>query len=355
MRLLQERADSFSTASSATIELNVDEDRFLQKYFLGQDGKPDRTKTPEPIVLVGLNDPMVTLEIKSDEILYRGIALRGSRNILVLGWSKERVLNVISILESRQGDDRYSAEQNLTPQDLARHQDILSTSLDSRISLPRGAVGHYTVRSTEIKAQAQVEIMSLAVMKTNRDGWIAAFNFDVFGGFMILDTSVSRLNARWVKSKTSNCRVMEWESDSGVDHSDSEDELTVAAQKQVSVNENPSKSRLRATPARKQKRSLTSDSEKPPKRRKLCEKDHARLLFFRWYTVSQKGDVQVGVNETQRGRLEFLDGGCTKFEGTLSGSSLGHKVSFQGFKVDRENEQHDTSCTGNTSDEAEDN
>lgn len=306
------------------------------------------------MVLVGLDDPVVLWDNDGIDELQMKIGLQGSRNILVLGWSEERVSSAISILESRQGDDRYSPERNLAAKDLARYQNILATSVDPGHSLPRGAGGHYRVRSTEIEAQAQIDTMRLAITKTSEQGWIAAFDLNVFEGFMILDSNTPRLDARWVKSKTSNCRVMEWESDSGGDQSDSEDEHTVPAQKQDIVNCSPSIPRLKAPPARKQKRSLTSPSEKPPKRKKICDKDHPRLLFFRWYAVDHKGSVQLGGNETQKGRLEFLDEGCTKFEGTLSGSSMGHKVSFQGFKLTREVALPELLFTGNNFAEAED-
>ena len=320
------------------MELEIDQDRFLQKYFLGPDGKPDRTKTPLPMVLVGLDEPTRVALGDADRIgdLQMKTALQGSRNIVVLGWCEERVLITVSILESCQGDGRYSVEGNLTAKDLARYRDTLSTSVESGLSLPYGAVGHYIVRSTEIEAQAEPESMHLAIMKTSKDGWMAAFNFEVLRGYMILDTTVSRLDARWVKSKTSNCRVIEWESDSGGDESDGEDELTVAAPKEDLNNGSPSIPRLKATPARKQKRSLTSPSEKPSKRRKIREEDHARLLFFRWYPIDRKGIAREGADDTQKGKLQFLDKGYTKFEGSFSGSFLGHKVSFQGFKVDRE-------------------
>ena len=336
------------------MELNIDQYRFLKKYFLGPDGKLDRTKTPHPMVLVGLDDPVVLWDTDGIEELQMKIALQGSRNILVLGWSEEKVSSVVSILESRQGDDKYSPERNLAAKDLAKYQDTLSTSLDSGHSLPRGAEGHYRVRSTEIEALAQINNMRLAIAKIDEQGWMAAFDFNVLEGLMILDTNIPRLDARWVKGKTSNCRVMEWESDSGSNQSDSEDELTVPAQKQDIVICNPLIPRLEASPSRKQKRSLTSPSEKPPKRRKICEKDYSRLLFFRWYTVDHKGSVQVGANGNQKGRLEFVDEGCTKFEGTLSGSSMGHKVSFQGFKLTHEVASPELLFTGNNFNEAED-
>ena len=73
---------------------NHDCNLFLAKYFLDQDGMPDPSKTPFPILLPGLLDRLA-LQQAADTIpgLKTSSGGEGEFRILVIGWKRVAVFH----------------------------------------------------------------------------------------------------------------------------------------------------------------------------------------------------------------------------------------------------------------------
>lgn len=331
--------ERFSKASSETVEANIDQDRFLRKHFWGQKG---------PTILIGLNDVKELVEAARSISLKATRVLEGGRAILVLGGKGQKNVRLASILAPGVGKNKHSPKDVLEPSNFHRHMEVLANSPTSGSLLQR-ATGQYWIESKDIEMQWKqahrhndLNTMSVQISKNYYDGWVCQFDLGDLEGVMILDNDINRLNARWMKGKTSSCRVREWESGSESGDNDSGDEIPACGESHDGSKRDPPSYKVRFNGARQQFRPSTSSHGRLSRHAKTGKDDGDSLVYFKWLSKERQSDqnskknphykIETDPSDGQEGALKFLNEQCTIFEGSISGTWLGEDISFQGFK-----------------------
>lgn len=97
---LPTRIQKFEACASLTEEAECDASLFLRKYFLDEDGNPDRTKTPDLILLPRYADKGLALTSRTERVPALHVAdggLGGGSNVMVVGWDRAKARAMIGI------------------------------------------------------------------------------------------------------------------------------------------------------------------------------------------------------------------------------------------------------------------
>ena len=321
---LPKRIQKFEACATPTEEAQCDASLFLRKYFLDEDGNPDRTKTPHLILLPEYNDKYLALTGRTERIPALHVAdggLGGANNVMVVGWDRSRVNN-----KARQIDMQQSAGRGVLrsshdwDQKMMSHLQYSEKRRNKAESFnpkagssfeTHNVIGKYVMECEAI--QHDWPILSKQLHLRMISSGLAIFDFGIVMGLMVLG-----------KTQEDVTRIVQdgkWNADT----SDAEDSDDEGEREDASSDEEESDDER-----------ASGRSDQPVKRQKI-ESSHPRRLYFQWRgynTIS--GAMQLDTQNRNTGYLDFANDDATSFEGNIFMNAIGmmrSKISFQGYSV----------------------
>lgn len=323
---------------------------FLAKYFLGQDGKPDPSKTPHPVLLPGLSDRLA-LQQAADMVpgLKTSTGGEGDFRILVIGWNRAAIFEIAektSTDQARLRDDIDTTWQAY----LRKHYSLIKSlpvSSKPRKFAIESAQGTYAIecRGSMDSYDHDPADSSLRITYSKADGWTGIFRIGVIYGVMRLNTDRKALLARCKATEKNESRrdshtgmdiPLEEFDTTEVEENASEEEdvfsdLSLGEQDEGSESDSDG---FKIVIRRKRRRPPTKAREPSAKRSKISSTTSPHRLYFKWRGREQgEGDVAYDFYKNNAGYLQFIDASCTKFDSTISNALIGKNVRFQGFKI----------------------
>ena len=330
---------------------NHDSKLFLAKYFLNENGKPDRSKTPFPLLLPGLLDKL-SLQQAADAIpgLKTSIGGEGEFRILVIGWNRAAIFEIAEQTTT----DQARLRDDLDPQwqeDLRKHYrlvkklPILSRSMNLK---EKSAQGTYAVECRGASEQwiDSRDEGSLRITYSEKEGWVGIFSIGVIYGIMKMGTDRKALLARCKATEKNEARIDEYtitemtlqeletteEEDNASEEEDVFSDLSERGQDEEREEDEFERGEFSVLP-RKRTKAPTKAHAAAAKRLKAARNTSSKRLYFKWRGREQgEGDVAYDFRKKNTGLLQFTDANCTKFESTISNELIGKNVLFQGFK-----------------------
>lgn len=124
---LPQRVRTFEACKGPLAEVRCDPSLFLGKYFLDEDGDPDKTKTSELILLSGYLDRHMALKGRTERVPGLHVAeggLRDAETVTVIGWSRGSVNEKAHQIDLEKSNGRgvLRSAQNWDQQ-MRRHHD----------------------------------------------------------------------------------------------------------------------------------------------------------------------------------------------------------------------------------------
>ena len=318
---LPTRIQAFEACATPTEEAKCDSSLFLQKYFLDKDHNPDRTKTPDLILLPGYTDKGLALTGRTQRVPALHVAdagLEGASHVTVIGWNRERVNSKAHDIDIQQTDgrgilrsshdwDKQMVKHHIYMENLRRQRETSNPGVGT--SFHRSDVaGTYVVESSYIQHEWPILSKQLS-LRFFRYGQLAIFDIGIIVGLMVLGGSKAAVS-KLVQEKN-------WDDDSEDEDLSSEDE-------DMSNGEEESSDKL-----------CVDDewsSDGPVKRQKI-NTDHSRRLYFQWRgynTVS--GGIYFDPQNRNTGYLDFADDDATSFKGTIC-MDVRTTTEFRGYNV----------------------
>ncbi|KAL3486214.1 hypothetical protein BJX62DRAFT_242205 [Aspergillus germanicus] len=290
-------------------EAEMDLDRFMGKYFWSSrvNRIPEPTKTPEPLKFMIGNFKHGTLEtnlkvgVSSTPGLHLEYAtgwvgtpsLGGSVDYIVVGWGPEKVRKVVRALEGEQRKKEAEEEAQVKARQAEEeaefwrpHTAFMATYRPTPGPVTLGDLkGSYMVKCEKLSSEWEDPCRGMRIdiqQQTNPLGVIAAFDFGIVSGTMLLSLSEDSLHAF--------TEEMAAERDSDSD-SDADSEYGYAGMGDS-----------------KRKRTGGYGNSNPSFRRRLGEAPKPNRIYFRWAGAAVPGNELDGpIDElNDRGYLDFL-------------------------------------------------
>ena len=332
---------------------NYDHKLFLAKYFLNENGKPDRSKTPFPLLLPGLLDKL-SLQQAADAIygLKTSIGGEGEFRVLVIGWNRAAIFEIAEQTSTDQARLRDDLDQQWE-EHLRKHYrlvkklPILSKSMKMREESAQGTYAIECRGASENYYECE-EYPSLRITYRENAGWIGSFSIGMIYGIMKLGTDRKALLARCRATEEDEARIddhtgtdvsrEELETTEGEDNTSEEEEdvfsdLSERGQDEEKMGDDYEPGGFAVLP-RKRTKPPTKAHTAAAKRLRSSPSTSSNRLYFKWRGREQgEGDVAHDFRKNNTGYLQFTDAHCAKFESTISNDLIGKNVLFQGFKI----------------------
>ena len=338
---LPKRLQKFDGCATPTDEAKCDARLFLSKYFLDEDGNPDRSKTPDLIILPGYFDKGLRLTGHIERVPALHLAdggLGGANNVTVVGWDRARVNNQAyeidmehsfgrGVLRLSQDWDRKMMEHHKYVKEKLKRAETIRSKFGSSFEASN-FLGNYTMKCETIEHHWPVVSKQMG-MRALHSGRLAVFDLGIVFGLMVLDKTqedVSKLlhEGRW-KSVPFDEEDSDDEGefvDASSDDVDSDDE---------SASELSQKSSYSTDNKQDSPTKLTSG---PPSKRLKIESSQPRRVYFQWRGYNtMTGAMQDDPQNRNTGYLDFANDDATVFEGSIHMDALGGKVTFQGYNL----------------------
>lgn len=326
---------------------NYDCKVFLAKYFLNENGKPDRSKTLFPLLLPGLADKL-SLQQAADGIfgLKTSIGGEGEFRVLVIGWNRAAIFEI----SEQMSIDQARLREDMSPtwhEHLRRYYSMIKKLpvLNKYMTLKEESTrGTYAVecRGASDNWFQYKEDSSLRITYNKEEGWVGIFDIGVLYGVMQLGTDRKALLARCKAIEKDEARSdSDTETDKSFeateDEADSSEkgdvfsDLSEGEQDEERIGDDSGG--FTVLP-RKRTNAQTKAHVSAAKRLKASRSTSSNRLYFKWRGREQgEGDVAYDFHKNNTGYLQFTDAQCTKFESTISNDLIGKNVLFQGFKI----------------------
>ncbi|KAK8189227.1 hypothetical protein IWZ00DRAFT_509745 [Phyllosticta capitalensis] len=210
-RKKQEADEAFLRCETPGEKATHDLERFINYFFL-TDGKPDKSKTPKPLALYGFRNRW-PLHDKAGRI--PGLETRsGGRDekdrVLCIGWDRDAVWRLAGEIDEKASEAQAKIEEAEWEEVMEAHREYVAEagrgkkgkkgSAANKKSTPfklDSCVGAYAVKCDEV-AGGWSHINGndfILDIDTDRDGiLIAAFDFGIFEGTMLLSLSEDKLD-----------------------------------------------------------------------------------------------------------------------------------------------------------------
>lgn len=316
---------------------------FFRKYFLDDNGKPDKTKTPAPTALPGFaNRSQVHAAAERVLGLESTSGGYGDDRTVVLGWDRSAVWKVAAQTESP-SLARINAAEKAGWERLMQHhkafvQDSSKSASGAGFSIA-DAGGEYIVKCDALVSTSnQANGMRLRITN-GPEGWVGIFDFDILEGIMLLGESLkdvaSRVSAKAGKKKYGSDSSNSEDQKSEEDQDSSEDQNSKEDQDSEEDQESEEITYSGATVSKKRK-ARSNDRPSWPNKHQRQTKSPTRKIHLQWRgTESSEGEIQLDPNNKHVGYLEFVDNSGMTFKGTASFGFLGNKIRFHGYKIGR--------------------
>ena len=332
---------------------NYDRKLFLAKYFLAENGKQDRSKTPFPLLLPGLVDKLA-LQQAADAIsgLKTSIGGEGDFRVLVIGWNRAAIFEVAE----QTSTDQARLRDDLSPKwqghlrkhyRLVKKLPILSKSMEMKEESAQGTYAVECRGASENWINSCDEDSSLRITYSEKEGWVGTFSIGIIYGVMKLGADRKALLARCKATEKNEARIDDYtgmeipleeledteEEDNASEEEDVFSDLSEREQDQEREEDESEPGRFSVL-RRKRTKAPTKAHAAAAKRPKSSRSTSSNRLYFKWRGREQgEGDVAYDFRKKNTGYLQFTDANCTKFESTISNDLIGKNVLFQGFKI----------------------
>ena len=211
---LPKRLQKFDGCATPADEAKCDAPLFLSKYFLDKDGNPDRTKTPDLILLPGYFDKGLRLTGRIERVPALHLAdggLGGANNVTVVGWDRARVNNKAYEIDMTQSSgrgvlrlshdwDRKMMSHRQYVEKKLRRVETVGSKFGSSFEASYFD-GNHTIKCETIEHDWPVVSKQMG-MKVFHSGRLAVFDLGIVVGLMVLGRTqedVSKLihEGRW--------------------------------------------------------------------------------------------------------------------------------------------------------------
>lgn len=305
-----------------------DLNRFMEHYFLDEDGQPDPGKKPEPIALEGITDENMVQEIHERVMLVNGLTIvtggQGSERAMCIGWDEAAVCGLAVEYQNVSKDKQRQRVQEDWERAMQNHRQFVeSMQLSAEESATPRASGHFSLTAARgcfvVQCKSVLEkypdhpnLANIALNisdspANNGDMLRAAVDLGVFQGTAVLSFSQP---------------VVEW----FVRYYDKTALASAGSFAAISTHPNYK--------GGKRKASDEADGQRPEKQRKSDEPNSSGKIHVR---MRGRELVQGALcPEVQEGYLEFIDSSCTKFTGVFDIPGVGEDVEVEGFRVANE-------------------
>lgn len=331
---------------------NHDRSLFLSKYFLSdQDGQPDPSITPFPILLPGLSD-CLAMQQAADTILGLKTSTggEGEFRILVIGWNRATIFEIAEQISADQASLRDEMTRTVQER-LRKHYSFIKNMPPSpkpRKFAMDSAQGTYAVACKGIADRwgDEDDEYSLRITHSETDGWVGIFAIGVIYGIMRLDTDRKALLKRCKATQKNEARLDEGDYDLSLEElgtTDEEDDFSEDVDVFSDLNSEDTSEEdedefdlggYGLLISRKRKKAPGKAEDTSAKRSKQCSSASSNRLYFKWRGREHgEGDVAYDFDKKNTGYLGFADTACTTFQSTISNSLIGKNVRFQGFKI----------------------
>ena len=329
---LPKRIQTFEACATPTEEAECDQSLFLRKYFLNEDGNPDRTKAPDLILLPGYKERGLALTGRIERVPALHVAdggLGGASNVTVIGWNRERVHHKAHDIDIHQSDgDILRFSHNWDNQMMMMHRYVEERCSQAKTSGPKAGTsfdrsnvtGKYFVKCDYILHDWP--LLSKQLRIRFRGGRLATFDLGIIVGLMVLgktQVAVTKIvqDGTWNADDDGDGESEEVTSD----EEDSYDERESGCGDDSNHNTNDEPD----TPV-----DLTSD--RPLKRQKI-ENGQLRRLYFQWRGYNtMSGAIKFDPQGCNTGYLDFANDEATNFEGNICMDAQ-IAIGFQGYKI----------------------
>ena len=334
---LPKRIRAFEACKTPTAEVKCDANLFLRKYFLDEDGNPDRTKTPDLILLPGYTDRSLALTARTERVPGLHVADAGfgsKKNIMVIGWDRIEVVEKATEIDMQQSHGRgvvrhdwdrlmeahYAHAFRIRVQnEKIRNSD--KAALESRIHDRLEPKGVFILRSDRIE-DVWAPLSKQMRLRMVHPGRLGVFDFGIVCGLMVFGRTQLDI-LKILKKGAWNRGSDDFPEYSDAENSESEDEYIDGEGGKSAVSDEPNSS-------------SRSGSGKPAKRRKV-EKGNPRRVYFRWRGYDTLSGilqmVQMDPGNSQTGYMDFMNDDATSFEGSIYMGIAGGTISFQGYQI----------------------
>ena len=336
---LPKRLQDFDGCTNPGDEARCDARLFLSKYFLDEDGNPDRTKEPDLILLPDDPDTGLVLTVLIERVPALHMAVGGVRGAgckTVVGWDRARVNKEAheidmeksfgrGVLHLSQNWDRMMIKHRKYVEEKLKRAETVGSKFGRSFKVSNFQ-GRYAMKCETIEHDWPVvsKQMRIRVMHSGR---LAVFDLGIVVGLMVLDKTqedVSKLlqEGRWKSDPTDEEKTDDEGAlgDASSDEADSDDERTSKLSRNSSYN------------AGNKQDSLNDLTSGHPSKRAKFEKSQPRRLYFQWRGYNTcSGAIQDDPQNRNTGYLDFANDDATVFEGSIHMDALGGKVAFQGY------------------------
>lgn len=284
----------------------------MKKYFIDESGNPDKSKTPDPMPLPGLNS-RAQMHAAAERIpgLETHSGGEGKDRAVVVGWDRSAVWRVAGQIGNQQALKRQEREEAEWNQLMQKHELFVSQSssgdMTNTFSID-DTRGTYIIKCDAMGSYSSewssVNNMRLRITNGARQGWVGIFDFNAIEGIMLLDKTKEGLASR-VEGLKEN------DSFNGEDPDDFDSE-----QEQYNSRQTIGKKRKAVTAGQSSRASKTQKQSKAT----------GGTVFLQWRgQETGEGEIQLDQSNQHVGQL--------KFSGTADFGFVGEEVHFEGYKI----------------------
>lgn len=293
----------------------------MNHYFL-TDGKPDPSKTPEPLVLHGFHDQR-SLHVLAGDVpgLETCSGGDGMNRSLYIGWSWFQVYDTAMNLNRPAREAHKEAKNAKWRAAMEKHREFVAKVNNGKGRKPKAkpfelamCAGSYVVLCEKIangytEGSTQLFTLDIAQPRGHQDVISAAFDFVMFEGTMLLSLSQEKLDA--IVGEKSHGIEDDFTYDSYDDDEDSDSDDPRAR--------------------RKRKASPFQPTGRQSKKAKTVKTNEKRVEFV--FHGRETGEGQIYA-DPESGYIDFLGDDCHAFERMMDDfPCVGKNLEIRGYKI----------------------
>ncbi|KAL7803344.1 hypothetical protein V8C44DRAFT_344411 [Trichoderma aethiopicum] len=349
--------EAFAKCKTPVERANFDLRRFVDMYFL-TDGKPDKSKTPEPMALSGLRQSW-QLRTMAEGIpgLHTRIAYSKPDAEFCIGWDEKEVNALADRITERAREAERALKKAKWDQQMVRHKKYLVRAAEKGRGRDKQTkpfdldhcVGSYIIQCPAIEDGWDLgdQTLTMDICKGKANSLWAAYHFGILEGTMFFSQSEDTLKAMFGDDLSDSAESQSDQDDCADEEEGDEDEEGDNAQESTRGKKRKSG---KPSPAQAIASAAAAGDSLNAKRRKTgAVPSPSRRVYFGLHG-RETGEGEV-LPDPDSGHIDFLSDDCATFAGLVDELTyVGTNVEFRGYKVSdtprKKPEPWDTFCYG---------
>ncbi len=330
---LPKRIKKFAACATPSEEVKCDVSLFLRKYFLDENGNPDRTKTPDLILLPGYTDKGLALKGRTERVPalhVEGGGLGGDSNVTVIGWDRVKVNDKAHQVDLLQSSGRGILRPTHDWDRQKMSHDKFAETFGPKVA---GSFDSYDIHGRYVMKCEAIQhdwprLSKQLHLRFILNGRLAIFDLGIVVGLIVLGKTQEKVtkllqDGKWdVDPTDAEFSGDESESEDASSDEDSHDGRASGRDEALGYNSGDRPDTHI---------DLTSDW---PVKRQRVERQHPRRLHFQWRGYNTvTGAIQFDPQDRNTGYLDFADDKAIVFEGNIFMDVMGGRISFQGYRL----------------------